>query len=82
MIPKNENEAEGMVAILDQLSEYVPVVQGQSLSGEAVPEEQPVPEWYSERRDHMLTAARVRTAQDVRVTSSGKKALRGLISPC
>ena len=65
MLPNNENSTEGMVAILEQMSEYVPEVQGHvsplAFGGD------------------MLTAARARTAREVRVTSSGKKAFRGLV---
>lgn len=86
MIPKSENVAEEMVAILEALSEYVPEIQVESnmeqqgvedadmekqSSGEVVPF--PVP-----LAGDMLTAARARTAREIRVTSSGKSALRGL----
>ncbi len=85
VIPKNENEAEGMVDILEQMSEYVPDVQVQQGRGEADSDGQgqegrgevvpfPVP-----LAGDMLTATRARTAREIRVTSCGKKALRGLI---
>jgi hypothetical protein len=59
-----------MVEILDEMTSYVPDVQTQS--GESVP----YPLAFA---GDMLTAARARTAQDVRVTcTSSKKALRGV----
>lgn len=61
---------EEMVEIMDKLSDYVPEVKD-SKSGES--NDYPLPFF-----GDMLTAARARTAQETRVTSKGKKALRGL----
>ena len=69
MLPHSETSTDGMVNILDLMSQYIPEVT-------------------ADNREHsqilplamggdMLTAARTRTAQDVRVSSSGKEALRG-----
>ena len=64
VLPNNENSTEGMVAILEQMMEYVPII-----------DDSPFP---LAMGGDMLTTARARTAQDVRVTCPGKKALRGL----
>lgn len=70
VIPKNENVAEEMVEIMDKMSEYIP-----ELQAEGSEESEVYPLAFA---GDMLTAARARTAQEIRVTSSGKKALRGL----
>ena len=71
VLPNNENTTEGMVEILQQMSGYVPEVQVTQESEETVP-------FPLAMAGDMLTAARARTAQEVRVTSPGKKALRSL----
>lgn len=71
VLPNNENTTEGMVEILEQMSGYVPEVQVTQESEETVP-------FPLAMAGDMLTAARARTAQEVRVTSPGKKALRSL----
>ena len=71
VLPNNENTTEGMVEILEQMSGYVPEVQVTQESEETVP-------FPLAMAGDMLTAARARTAQEVRVTSLGKKALRSL----
>lgn len=65
VLPYNENSTEGMVTILGEMCEYVPEVGGAAF-----------PLAFG---GDMLTAARARTAREVRVTSSGKGALRGLV---
>lgn len=59
-----------MVGILDHMCEYVPEVQAEPGDTDTVI-------FPLALGGDMLTAARARTAQEVRVTSSGRKALRG-----
>ena len=66
VLPNNENTTEGMVEILEQMSGYVPEVQVTQESEETVP-------FPLAMAGDMLTAARARTAQEVRVTSPGKR---------
>ena len=67
VLPHSETSTEGMVNILDLLNQYIP---------EATVDEHSKILPLAMGGD-MLTAARVRTAQDVRVSSSGKEALCG-----
>lgn len=69
VLPHDENTTEGMVRILDKMSEYVPEVKVESDECVVFP---------LALGGDMLTCARARTAQEVRITSSGKSALRGL----
>lgn len=68
VLPNNENTTEGMVEILEQMSGYVPEVQVTQESEETVP-------FPLAMAGDMLTAAMAHTAQEVSVTSLGKKAL-------
>ena len=71
VLPHNENSTEGMVNILEEMSEYLPEIQVGNGDTSVFP---------LAMGGDMLTCARARarTAQDVRITSCGKKALRGL----
>lgn len=69
VLPNDETSTEGMVAILEQMHEYVPDIQAETKTV-------PFPLAFG---GDMLTAARARTAREIRVTTPGKKALRGLI---
>ena len=71
MIPNDENTTDGMVEILNQMHEYVPTITSKSGNEETGL-------FPLAMGGDMLTAARARTAQDVRVTCHGKEALRGL----
>ena len=71
-----------MVTILEVLNQYVPEVQvttsvEDGMEGSDEDRQKVIPFPVPLAGD-MLTAARARTARDVRVTSSGQSALRGL----
>ena len=74
VIPHNEQVTNEMVAILEHLHQYVPVIR---LEGDEADSYSPIP-----FGGDQLIAARANTAKKVRVTSRGKSALRGLVPFC
>ena len=74
VLPHNEQYTEEMVSILEHLHQYVPVCRQ---SEGQVENYSPIP-----FGGDQLTAARATTAKKARVTSQGKRALRGLVPFC
>lgn len=72
VLPHNEQYIEEMVSILEHMHQYVPV---RSEKGEET--YSPIP-----FGGDQLTVARATTAKKARVTSQGKRALRGLVPFC
>lgn len=70
VIPQNEQYTDQMVTILEKMHEYVPV-RTEDSTHTLIP-----------FGGDQLTIARAVTAKKTRVTSKGKKALRGLMPFC
>ena len=75
MIPKNENIVEEMVSILEVRNQYIPEV---CVSTDEEDQYKVIIPFQLPLAGDMLTAARARTALDIRVTNSEQCALQGI----